>query len=440
MSDQAEPSVIETIERIESSRKHSRLKRRFVVAAVLVVSIIAFSVYNSRGPAGTMRFQTRPVRLGDLKITVTATGNLEATNQVDVGSELSGIITKMAADFNDTVKADQPLAYLDDTKYKATVARSKAEVAAAEAAYRETVATHKANDKTLKRYQQTKKLTHGKLPSMEVLEQAEAELERSAAMVEAAYAAITKAKAALKSDETDLKKTVIYSPINGIVLSRDVEVGQTVAASLQAPVLYTLAEDLRRMELQVDVDEADVGLVAERQDATFTVDAYPERTFAARIIQVRYGAETTDGVVTYKTVLSVENPDLLLRPGMTATADIVVQKIENALLVPNAALRFTPPVPGNGKPAKRSLVNSLLPGPPRRHGERKDNNGQGLPPGSMQPCVWILKNNRPVPVKVATIATDGAVTAVRSTDRSKDPAESLAKDMEVIVNAITTPK
>ena len=428
MTENTEKSVKETMGEIEFSHGRKRFKRWLAGAILLMVVIAIVGVKKLSGPADDMHFNTQPVQMGDLKITVTATGNLEATNQVDVGTELSGIITKMTADYNDRVQVNQALAFLDDTKYKATVAKSRAEVASAEANYKEAVATIKANEKTLKRYQKTQELTGGKLPSMEVLEQAEADLERSVAMGEAALAAIDKAKAVSISDETDLKKTVIYSPISGIVLSRNVEPGQTVAASLEAPVLYTLAEDLSHMELQVDVDEADVGQVAEGQSANFTVDAYPERSFEARIIQVRYGAETTDNVVTYKTVLSVDNPDLVLRPGMTATADIIVKKIENTLLVPNAALRFTPQTPDIGKKEKRSLVNSLLPGPRQRYRPRKEDNGAPL--NGASPCVWILKNNHPVPIKVQIGATDGAVTAVTSRE--------LTADMEVIVNAITT--
>lgn len=272
---------------------------------------------------------------------------------------------------NDTVEASQPLAYLDDAKYKAAVMKSRAEVASAKANYQEALATRHANQKTLARYRKTRELTGGKLPSLEDLEQAEADLERAIAAVQAAVAAIDIASAALKENETELKKTVIYAPISGVVLSRDMEPGQTMAASLEAPVLYTLAEDLRHMELQVDVDEADVGAVKDGQQATFSVDAYPNRIFSATITQVRFGAEETDGVVTYKTVLKVENPDLLLRPGMTATANIIVQRDEKQLLVPNTALRFTPPQPPAIQADKKSLLGRLMPGPPPHNAPKK---------------------------------------------------------------------
>ncbi|WP_207681627.1 efflux RND transporter periplasmic adaptor subunit [Desulfonema magnum] len=432
MQDNTQLSVKEIIKQNESSKGRKRLSRWIAVLGLLFIVAVVGAVWNPRGSANIMSFRTRPVQFGDLVITVTATGNLEATNQVEVGSELSGIITSMTADYNDTVEADQPLAYLDSSKYEAAVMKSRAEVASARANYKEALATRKADRKTLKRYRKTRELTKGKLPSLEALEQAEAELERSTAAVAAAKAAIDIAEASLKSNEADLKKTVIYSPISGIVLSRDVEPGQTVAASLEAPVLYTLAEDLRHMELQVDVDEADVGLVKEGQSATFTVDAYPDRTFEAQITQVRYGAETTDGVVTYKTVLRVENPELLLRPGMTATANIIVQKVEKTLLVPNTALRFTPQRPEQGKKESRGLLSSLMPGPPHRR-ESKKNAGEGEPPPGMngkQPSVWILKDNRPFPVPVQKGATDGVLTAVTSRD--------IQEGTGVIVNAIRT--
>ena len=371
MSDKKSPSAKETLSQMKTNHGRRRVMRWLMGLGLLIVVAAFILAGRQHRMADTMHYQVQPVERGDLVITVTATGNLEATNQVEVGSELSGIITAMTADYNDTVTANQPLAYLDGAKYKAAVMKSRAEVASARANYQEALATRHANQKTLARYRKTRELTGGKLPSLEDLEQAEADLERATAAVEAAAAAIDMASAALKENETELKKTVIYAPISGIVLSRDMEPGQTMAASLEAPVLYTLAEDLRHMELQVDVDEADVGVVKEGQQATFSVDAYPKRIFTATITQVRYGAEETDGVVTYKTVLKVENPDLLLRPGMTATANIIVQRSEKQLLVPNTALRFTPPQPPTIQSDKRGVLGRLMPGPPPHQARKK---------------------------------------------------------------------
>ncbi len=430
MYDSDHLSAQKNLARMTISHGRQRIRRWIIGGVLLVLSAVFILVGSRHGQDGTMGYQFHPARLGDLVITVTATGNLEATNQVDVGSELSGIITTMTADYNDAVKANQPLAYLDDAKYRAAVMKSRAEVASAKANYQEALATRKANQKTVARYRKTRELTGGKLPSLEDLEQAEADLERATAAVEAARAAIDMANAALQENETDLKKTVIYAPISGIVLSRDVEPGQTVAASLEAPVLYTLAEDLRRMELQIDVDEADVGQVKKGQPATFTVDAYPDRTFSATITQVRFGAEETDGVVAYKTVLTVDNPDLLLRPGMTATANIVVQRTERQLLIPNTALRFTPQQSSTTPPKQKKLLGKLMPGPPPRQRPKKHVGGTPLVGAKKPTCVWILEDNQPVPVPVIPISTDGVMTAVSSSN--------LRDGTPLIVRALTT--
>jgi HlyD family secretion protein len=424
------PSV-ETIMKQTTAAAGRRRRLLWIgLAALILAAAVLAALASLRRGDGAPLYQTRPVRQGALSVTVSATGNLEATNQVEVGTELSGIITRMTADYNDTVKAGQPLAYLNAVKYEAAVTRSRAEVAAAKANYKEALATREAGRKKLARYRKAREISGGRLPSEDVLEQAEADLAGAEAAVSAKAAAIDVAEATLQSDAADLEKTVIYAPINGIVLSRNVEPGQTVAASLEAPVLYVLAEDLRRMELQVDVDEADVGQVQEGQAAAFTVDAYPERTFQARIIQVRYGAETTDGVVTYKAVLSVDNPELLLRPGMTATAEITVLKIEDGLLVPNAALRFTPAEAAQGADRDGGLLDSLLPGPPRRWRAKKKA-GQAPAVSGSQGTVWVLEGGRPAPVAVNILATDGALTAVKS------PA--LSVDQEIIVNALSNP-
>ena len=402
-----------------------RKKRFFVYGTMVLVATALVVIWSLTGRATTLQYKTEPVTRGEMVVSVTATGNLAATNQVDVGSELSGIIKTVAVDFNDVVTAGQPIARLDSAKFAAAVEKSKAEVAAAEAGYLEAVATRKEKEKTLQRYRKTRQLTNGKMPSLEDLEKAEADLDRARAAIISASAAIDKAAASLKADQTDLEKTVVYSPINGIVLSRDVEPGQTVAASLQSPVLFTVAEDLRQMELQVDVDEADVGQVKEGQTAVFSVDAYPEQTFNARITQVRYGAETTDGVVTYKAVLKVENPDLFLRPGMTATAEITVLKIENALLVPNTALRFTPQR-NEKKKESRGVIGSLMPGPRRSATSKK----AVETPGRNQHQVWVLKDHLPSPVSVSRGATDGMRTVITSGD--------LQPGMGVVVSAVSS--
>jgi HlyD family secretion protein len=245
------------------------------------------------------------------------------------------------------------------------------------------------------------------------MDAAMAALQRAQADEASAKAQVSEAQATLEANESDLAKAVIYSPINGIVLKRSVEPGQTVAASFQTPVLFTLAEDLTKMELHVDVDEADVGQVKEGQEAAFTVDAYPDRAFPARITQVRYGSQEVEGVITYETVLNVDNSDLSLRPGMTATADITVQKVENAILVPNAALRFSPPVKEKEAPSNSgSVLSKLLPHPPRSPSKQRE----VVIANKRQQRVWRLQDGKLAAVDVTTGATDGIMTEVTGGD------------------------
>jgi len=425
-----ESDIVQTLGIDQSSRNRKRLKRWLaVVFLAALAAVTAIVIWKGTQASTGDVFKTQEAKRGDIIVTVTATGTLEPKNQVDVGSELSGIIQSVEADYNSRVKVGQALARLDTSKLRAQVLQSKAALDSAQAKVLQAQATVKEARNNLDRLQRVRELSNGKVPSQNDLEAAEAALDRALANEAGAKADVSQAQATLETRETDLAKAVIRSPINGIVLARNVEPGQTVAASLQAPVLFTLAEDLTQMELHVYVDEADVGQVRERQEASFTVDAYPKRTFAARITQVRYGATTASGVVTYETVLSLDNSDLSLRPGMTATADITVQKVQNAILVPNAALRFTPRIQEKeASPQRRDLVNSLLPRPPRRR------SSSGPPPwmagaGGMkkQQRVWSLQDGKPVPIPVTTGATDGVVTEIKSGDVT--PGMALVVDM-----------
>jgi len=244
-------------------------------------------------------------------------------------------------DYNSKVKAGQVLAVLDTAKLEAPIAQSRAALESAKAKAQQAKATVTETLAKMEQYQKVWSLSGGKVPSQTEMDAAKASLERAKADAANNAAAVSQAEAVLKSNLTDLSKSVIKSPIDGIVLARSIEPGQTVAASFTAPVLFTLAEDLAKMDLHVNVDEADIGRVLEGQSATFSVAAYPNRTFDALISQARYGSSTTSGVVTYETVLKVENPDLSLRPGMTATADITVRKLENVILSPVGGCAFT---------------------------------------------------------------------------------------------------
>ena len=394
-----------------------------IAAAVLVLAVAA---WLSRGSDDTYTYKTQEARRGDLVVSVSATGNLEPTNQVDVGSELSGIVRTVAVDYNDRVKVGQVLARLDTDKLEARVQQSRATLKAARSKVTQARATVMESRSALERLKKVSEISGGKVPSKNDMENAEATYERSVAELASAEAQVSQAEATLKADETDLGKAVILSPINGIVLTRSVEPGQTVAASLQAPVLFTLAEDLTKMELHVGVDEADVGEVREGQEANFTVDAYQDKRFPARVSQIRFGAETSGGVVTYKAVLGLDNSDLLLRPGMTATADIVVKKVTDALLVPNAALRFSPPSDGKSMKddaSNNSMISKLFPRPSR--GTDRPRRDRANP---RDQTVWVIKDKEPVSLQVTTGATDGTMTEVTAGD--------ITPGMALVVDAV----
>lgn len=402
-----ESDIARTLGIDSSSGRGKSMKWWPIVALLVVVGVTTGLVLKYRATASSIQYKTQEVRRGNIIVTVTATGNIEPTNQVDVGSELSGIVRSVEVDYNDSVKVGHVLANLDTSKLEAQNLQYKAALASAKAKVLQAQATVREAENNLARLKRVRELSQNKVPSQYDMDAAEAALERARADEAGARASVSQAQATLQSNETDLAKAVIRSPINGIVLTRSVEPGQTVAASLQAPVLFTVAEDLTQMELHVAVDEADVGQVQEGQEATFTVDAHPERTFEASITQVRYGSETANGVVTYETVLKVDNTDLSLRPGMTATAEIAVNKVENIILVPNAALRFAPPEMKRSG-SQSGLLRVLLPGPPRGGSKKTRRNGGNL----NQQRVWTLREGQLVPMRVTTWATDGIMSEV----------------------------
>jgi HlyD family secretion protein len=311
-----------------------------LVALALTAVVAAAAVFWWRTGMAGPTFRTEAARRGNLVVTVTSTGTLQPTNQVEVGSEISGRIVGIHADYNDVVKAGQTLASLDTDQLNAQVRQSEATLQAAAARVEEAQATVAETEARLRR---VRALARGAFSSEQDVDVAEAAAARAAAALTSARAEVEVASAALEADRTLLAKAVIRSPIDGVVIARAVEAGQTVAASFQTPVLFTLAQDLSQMQLHLDIDEADVGQVAEGQEASFTVDAYPDRRFAATITTIRYAPRTVQGVVTYEAILTVDNESMLLRPGMTATASIVTARRADVLLVPNGALRFTPP-------------------------------------------------------------------------------------------------
>ena len=386
------------IENVLAKEKPHRVRTAIIAVVVIAAIALLFTLFRDEEQS-TTKFVTAPVKRGDLTILVTATGTLTPLNQVDVGSEISGMIDKVDVDFNDHVKRGQVLARINTDEQQARVVQSRAALEVAQAHVLQASATVQETKLKLKRCQTLSQ--QGLCPPQD-METAQAASDRALADEASAKAQVSQAKATLDAEQSRLDKAVIRSPIDGIVLKRAIEPGQTVAASLQAPVLFTLAENLSQMELHVAVDEADIGQVHAGQKASFTVDAYGDKTFPAEINQVRLAPQTTAGVVSYETVLSVDNKTLALRPGMTATAHIVVQEIHDALLLPNAALRFVPPV--TQAKEQRSFMDKLFPRWGRRDQRPQANQN------SKQKRVWILSNQQPAPVTIETGASDGRLT------------------------------
>lgn len=410
------------------STKHRRSWKLYsiVIAIALVVIGLVF-FYNSGNNASSQpRFKTAAVTQGDLVVKVTATGVIQPVNQVDVGTEISGTVKSVEVDFNDRVKAGQVLARLSSDQLEAKFRQTMASLELAKAKVKEMEATVGEAREKARRAGEMKK---SGMCSQEECDAMKFAYVRAEATMASARAQVNQAQAQVDADRITIEKTKIISPINGIVLKRQVEPGQTVAASLQTPVLFTLAENLAQMELHVAVDEADVGLVEEGQQATFNVDAYANRPFSATVKQVRFAPQTLEGVVTYGAVLAVENTDLSLRPGMTATADMTVKTLNSVMLIPNAALRFEPPsAKEKEKKSSSGLVGSLFGGrPPSTDQKRKDTSEN-----ARQRRVWVLQDGRPQSIPVQIGATDGKVSQLVKGD--------IAVGTELLIDTITPPK
>ncbi|HEU4986329.1 MAG TPA: efflux RND transporter periplasmic adaptor subunit, partial [Rhizobiaceae bacterium] len=337
------PDGIEAALGLDMKYGRQRGRRGFYLLTILVVAAAAaVAAYLSLSGSGAETvYTTTPVERGAMTVQVSATGTLEPLTQVDISSELSGVIRSVPVEENQRVAKGDVLAELDTTRLAAQVERAEASVKAAAANVTEAKVTLSETNRALARSEQ---LASRGMIADQALETARAARDRAASAVETAEANLAVAEADLKLQQADLVKSNIYAPVDGIVLSRDADPGQTVASSFQAPVLFVIAEDLERMELVAAIDEADIGTVAKGQDAEFTVDAFPGRRFEAAISDISYASTTTEGVVTYEARLAVDNDDLLLRPGMTATVSIVTRHAEDILLVPNEAFRYSPPV------------------------------------------------------------------------------------------------
>ncbi|MEP9371736.1 efflux RND transporter periplasmic adaptor subunit [Mesorhizobium sp. KR1-2] len=386
------------------SGKGSR-RRGWLYALGALVLIGAGAAYLWAAPSSTkVSYTTVPAATGNLTVEVSATGTLQPLTQVEISSELSGVVRSVSVEENQQVRKGDVLAELDTTRLVAQIERAEASVKAAEAKVTDARTTLKESEQTLAR---SKQLAQRGMVAEQALESAEAARDRADSAVASAVANLAIAVAELKLQQADLEKSTIYAPINGIVLTRSVDPGQTVASSLQAPVLFVIAADLKQMELKAAIDEADIGAVAPGQKARFTVDAFPERRFDAEIRDIAYASATTEGVVTYNARFDVDNAEMLLRPGMTATVAVVTREAKNVVTVPSAAFRYRPPAPQAR--SGWSLQNLFMPRMGRPGGERQR---QAAPDGTR--TLYVLKDGAPEAVKVKTGSTDGEDTEILS--------------------------
>jgi HlyD family secretion protein len=401
-----------------------------IAIGVILLLLLVKHFTTSGGAAG---YATEPATMGSLTTTVSATGKLAPINQVTVGSQLSGLVTQVVVDVNDHVTEGQPLALIDPEQIDDQIRGAEAQLAADQASVAQAQATLEQNQATLARYQQVSKLSNGQVPAKTEMEGAVADRDRGAAALKVAQANVVAAKATLAQDQTQRDRAIIRSPVTGVVLARQIDPGQTVASSFSTPTLFVIAQDLSKMKLEVQVDEADVGQIKVGQTASFTVDAFPGRTFPAKITRVDLGSNltvqdassssstaststsTTGQVVSYAADLSVDNPTLELRPGMTATADIVTSEQNNVLLVPNAALRFVPETtPAASASASGGGITGALV-PHRRRGA--SDTTAPTPTSGGQQTVYVLgADGKPQPIAVTAGQTNGSETAITGGD------------------------
>ncbi|MFA4916093.1 MAG: efflux RND transporter periplasmic adaptor subunit [Syntrophales bacterium] len=374
------------------------MKKIFIVSIIILVVIVAV-ILLFRGKGNGIKFKTEKVARGDIETTVTATGTVNAVTTVLVGTQVSGTIKNIYVDFNSPVKKGQLIAQIDPAIVEAQVEQARANLLSAGANLKKNEAMLADAKRTLER---SRELFSKNLIARSDLDTAETNFETAKASVDAAQSQIAQTAAALKFAETNFRYTRILSPVNGVVISRNVDIGQTVAASFQTPTLFTIAEDLTKMQVNTSVDEADIGKVKVGQDVEFTVDAYPDITFKGKVSQVRNAPVTIQNVVTYDVVVMVDNSELKLKPGMTANVSIIISVKKSVLKVSNAALRFRPDEKSVPTPKKK---------------------GRG---------VWIIEKGTPKRVPVSTGISDGNFTELVSGD--------LRERQELIVESLEKPK
>jgi HlyD family secretion protein len=426
-------------------------KKKYLLPIVIIFIVLlvgGFIFYRWKGQNGlNQKFRTIKVERGEISTTVTATGTINPVITVLVGSQVSGTIKALSADFNSRVKEGQIIAQIDPSIFDAQVEQARANVLNAQANVLNAQANLKSAQANVEKAEvavsdakrtldRNRPLVERKVIAQSVFdtaqtnydsavaqqEAAKAQSESAKSQVESTKAQVEQTKAALKLAETNLRYTTIRSPVNGVVISRNVDVGQTVAASLQAPTLFTIAKDLTQMQVDTNISEADIGNVAVAQDATFTVDAYPEKTFRGKVSEIRNAPTIISNVVTYDVVIQVDNKDLKLKPGMTANVSVLVAHKEGVLKIPNAALRFRPEFAKSGG-TEEMRKGDLSKGQQLR-GSAKSSQGEGKLTGR----VWVVSpEGKPKPISIVLGITNGSFSEVVSGD-VKEGAEVIVEE------------
>ena len=362
------------------------MKKKVIILLIIVIVIIAAGLFlYLKGNGKDAAFKTEKVSRGEIKSVVTATGTVNAVTTVSVGSQVSGTIKRLMVDYNSPVKKDQLLAQIDPSTFQAQVDQAMANLWSAKANMEKAAVATLDARRTLQR---SKDLFAQNFIARSDLDTAETNALSAEAQQKVTKAQVGQAQAALKIAETNLQYTNILSPVNGTVISRSVDIGQTVAASFQTPTLFSIAQDLTKMQIDTNVDEADIGKILVGQAVSFTVDAYPDTIFTGKVAVVRNAPITVSNVVTYDVVIQVENPQLKLKPGMTANVSITIEIHPDVLRIPNASLRF--------KPADTIVISE----------KKRDKQG------AKKTKVWILEKDKPKSVNVTIGLSDGSYTEI----------------------------
>lgn len=394
-------------------RATSKRNLLIIGAVIVVVALVAYVKVRQARQSAEVHFDTATVDRGKIVSKVTATGTLSALVTVQVGSQVSGRLQQIFVDYNSPVKKGEVVAKIDPQLFEAAYAQAKANFVAAQGNLEK--AKFQAIDAE-RQYQRSKSLAERKLIAQADLDTAQATADAAKAQVEALKGNLEQAKAGLHQAEVNLAYTTISSPINGTVISRNVDVGQTVAASLQAPTLFLIAEDLKKMQVDTSVAEGDIGRLKAGMTASFTVDAYPNDHFVGTVRQIRNAPTTVQNVVTYDAVIDIDNPELKLRPGMTANVTFIVAERDDAVRVPNAALRFRPPADLLAQKAKGTQgatgQTSGAGGSGGGRGAWRTGGGERPQDADDWRVVWVLENDNPKPVRIKTGITDGSYTEV----------------------------